>query len=82
MRYAPRCLTRLLGAYMLSPPVFASDAQPANPQSLERFSHQLECDAQMACETQLPSIASLLEVGGEAAVASEPHSEDKPAKSE
>ncbi|SDS35333.1 osmoprotectant NAGGN system M42 family peptidase [Pseudomonas oryzae] len=58
-------LARLLGAYMLSPPVFASDAQPANPQSLERFSHQLECDAQMACETQLPSIASLLEVGGD-----------------
>src|SRR3546814_6198087 len=39
-------LSRLLGAYILSPPVFASDAQPAQG-SLDRFSHQLEHDAQI-----------------------------------
>ena len=59
-----KALTRLLAAYMLSPPVFASDAQPAKEHSLERFSHQIEHDTQMASETQLPSLGSLLEVGG------------------
>ncbi len=53
-------LTRLLGAYMLSPPVFASDAQPDQHHSLERFSHQIEHDAQMASETQLPTVDSVL----------------------
>src|SRR3990167_328640 len=52
-------LTRLLGAYLLSPPVFASDAQPAQG-SLERFSHQLEHDAQMASDTRVPTVDSLL----------------------
>jgi putative aminopeptidase FrvX len=52
-------LTRLLSAYMLSPPVFASDAQPAQG-SLERFSHQIEHDAQMESETRVPTVDSLL----------------------
>jgi len=52
-------LSRLLGAYMLSPPVFASDAQPAKT-SLERFSHQIEHDAQMASDTQVPPVDSLV----------------------
>jgi hypothetical protein len=53
-------LTRLIGAYLLSPPVFASDAQPAREHSLERFSHQIEHDAQMASDTQVPTVESLL----------------------
>nr|WP_286947011.1 osmoprotectant NAGGN system M42 family peptidase [Pseudomonas sp. UBA6718] len=53
-------LSRLVGAYLLSPPVFASDAQPAREQSLERFSHQIEHDVQMASDTQVPAIDSLL----------------------
>jgi len=52
-------LSRLLGAYMLSPPVFASDAQPAKA-SLERFSHQLEHDAQMESDTRVPTVDSLI----------------------
>lgn len=52
-------LARLLSAYMLSPPVFASDAQPAQG-SLERFSHQLEHDAQMESDTRVPTVDSLL----------------------
>ncbi|MDX1368220.1 osmoprotectant NAGGN system M42 family peptidase [Pseudomonas sp.] len=52
-------LTRLLSAYLLSPPVFASDAQPAKG-SLERFSHQLEHDTQMESETRVPTVDSLL----------------------
>jgi peptidase M42 family hydrolase len=52
-------LTRLISAYVLSPPVFASDAQPAKG-SLERFSHQLEHDAQMESETRVPTVDSLL----------------------
>lgn len=55
-------LTRLLTAYILSPPVFASDAQPGNEQSLERFSHQIELDTQLASDTRLPSLGSLLDV--------------------
>ena len=58
-------LTQLLSAYLMSPPVFASDAQPAQNHSLQRFSRQIECDTQMACETQLPTLGSLLEVGGD-----------------
>jgi peptidase M42 family hydrolase len=54
-----KALSQLLTAYLLSPPVFASDAQPAQG-SLERFSHQLEHDAQMASDTRLPSVDSLL----------------------
>ncbi|PAU66604.1 peptidase M42 [Pseudomonas sp. PIC25] len=52
-------LARLLSAYLLSPPVFASDAQPARS-SLERFSHQLEHDAQMESETRVPPVDSVL----------------------
>jgi hypothetical protein len=44
-------LSRLLAGYLLSPPVFASDSNPASA-SLERFSHQLEHDAQMESDTQ------------------------------
>jgi peptidase M42 family hydrolase len=54
-----KALSRLLTAYLLSPPVFASDAQPAQG-SLERFSHQLEHDAQMESETRVPPVDSLL----------------------
>jgi putative aminopeptidase FrvX len=52
-------LSRLLGAYILSPPVFASDAQPAKG-SLDRFSHQLEHDTQMESDTRVPSVDSLV----------------------
>lgn len=52
-------LTHLLTAYILSPPVFASDAEPEQA-SLERFSHQLEHDTQMASDTLVPSVDSLL----------------------
>ncbi|WP_397449239.1 osmoprotectant NAGGN system M42 family peptidase [Pseudomonas sp. NA-150] len=52
-------LSRLLGAYILSPPVFASDAEPAQG-SLERFSHQLEHDAQMESDTRVPAVDSLI----------------------
>ncbi|RMO90884.1 Glutamyl aminopeptidase family clan MH [Pseudomonas syringae pv. philadelphi] len=52
-------LSKLLGAYMLSPPVFASDAKPAQT-SLERFSHQLEHDAQMESDTRVPPVDSLI----------------------
>lgn len=52
-------LSRLLCSYMLSPPVFASDAQHAQD-SLERFSHQLEHDAQMENDTRVPAVDSLI----------------------
>ncbi|HAL69626.1 MAG TPA: osmoprotectant NAGGN system M42 family peptidase, partial [Pseudomonas sp.] len=52
-------LSQLLSAYLLSPPVFASDSQPANA-SLERFSHQLEHDAQMESDTRVPAVDSLV----------------------
>lgn len=52
-------LTRLLCAYMLSPPVFASDAEP-DQGSLERFSHQLEHDTQMESDTRVPTVDSLI----------------------
>ena len=53
-------LSRLIGAYLLSPPVCASDAQPAREQSLERFSHQIEHDLQMSSDTPLPTLDSVL----------------------
>ncbi|MDG9928860.1 MULTISPECIES: osmoprotectant NAGGN system M42 family peptidase [Pseudomonas] len=59
-------LSRLIGAYLLSPPVFASDAQPAREHSLERFSHQIEHDAQMASDTQVPTVESVLGARGDA----------------
>ncbi|WP_339488067.1 osmoprotectant NAGGN system M42 family peptidase [Pseudomonas sp. EL_65y_Pfl2_R95] len=52
-------LTKLISAYLLSPPVFASDAQPAES-SLERFSHQIEHAAQMESDTRVPSVDSVL----------------------
>ncbi len=52
-------LSRLLCSYMLSPPVFASDAQHVQD-SLERFSHQLEHDAQMENDTRVPAVDSLV----------------------
>jgi peptidase M42 family hydrolase len=52
-------LSKLLAAYMLSPPVFASDAKPAQS-SLERFSHQLEHEAQMESETRVPPVETLV----------------------
>ncbi len=52
-------LSRLLCSYMFSPPVFASDAQHAQD-SLERFSHQLEHDAQMENDTRVPAVDSLV----------------------
>ncbi|MEX6502178.1 osmoprotectant NAGGN system M42 family peptidase [Pseudomonas zhanjiangensis] len=52
-------LTRLISAYLLSPPVFASDAQPGEG-SLERFSHQIEHSAQMESDTRVPAVDSLL----------------------
>jgi len=52
-------LTRLVTAYLLSLPVFASDARPQSD-SLDRFSHQLEHDAQMESETRVPAVDSLL----------------------
>lgn len=52
-------LSRLLCIYLLSPPVFASDAQHAQD-SLERFSHQLEHDAQMENDTRVPAVDSLV----------------------
>jgi len=51
-------LSRLISAYLLSPPVFASDAVPAQG-SLERFSHQLEHDAQMETDTRVPTVDSV-----------------------
>jgi len=52
-------LSRLLSAYILSPPVFASDAKPAT-QSLDNFSHQIEHDAQMESDTRVPTVDSLI----------------------
>ncbi|CAM3157813.1 peptidase M42 [Pseudomonas floridensis] len=52
-------LSKLLGAYMLSPPVFASDAKPGQA-SLEQFSHQIEHDAQMESDTRVPPVDSLI----------------------
>ncbi|MCF4984712.1 osmoprotectant NAGGN system M42 family peptidase [Pseudomonas syringae] len=52
-------LSKLLGAYILSPPVFASDAKPSQS-SLERFSHQIEHDAQMESDTRVPPVDSLI----------------------
>lgn len=54
-----KALSSLLTAYMMSPPVFASDAQPAQG-SLERFSHQLEHEAQMESDTRVPPVDSLV----------------------
>lgn len=52
-------LSRLIAAYLLSPPVFASDAH-AERDSLERFSHQIEHETQMETDTRVPAVESLL----------------------
>lgn len=52
-------LSRLLTAYLLSPPVFDSDAQPANA-SLKNFSKQLEHDTQMESDTRVPPVDTLI----------------------
>lgn len=52
-------LARLLGAYLMSPPVFASDAT-GRQQTLEPFSHQLEHETQMESETRVPTVESLV----------------------
>lgn len=56
-------LSRLVSAYLLSPPVFASDANAKD--SLESFSHQLEHGTQMENDTRVPSVDSLLGRNGE-----------------
>jgi len=57
-------LSRLIGAYLLSPPVFASDAA-SSQDSMERFSHQLEHDTQMENDTRVPAVDTLLDRPGE-----------------
>ncbi len=52
-------MTQLISAYLLSPPVFASDAH-AGKDSLERFSHQLEHEAQMENDTRVPAVETLV----------------------
>jgi peptidase M42 family hydrolase len=52
-------LSRLLTAYMLSPPVFASDADPANA-SLSKFSKQIEHEAHMENDTRLPAVDEVM----------------------
>ena len=52
-------LSRLISAYLLSPPVFASDAHD-HKGSLDDFSHQLEHDTQMENDTRVPAVDSLL----------------------
>ncbi|MFF7708768.1 osmoprotectant NAGGN system M42 family peptidase [Pseudomonas sp. NPDC007930] len=52
-------LSKMLTAYLLSPPVFASDAEPANA-SLKNFSKQIEHDAQMESDTRVPAVDTLL----------------------
>ncbi|QBF27955.1 osmoprotectant NAGGN system M42 family peptidase [Pseudomonas tructae] len=52
-------LSRLLTAYLLSPPVFASDSH-ASGSSLESFSHQLEHDTQMESDTRVPAVDTLV----------------------
>lgn len=53
-------LSRLISAYLLSPPVFPSDAH-ACQDSLESFSHQLEHDTQMENDTRVPPVDTILE---------------------
>ena len=53
-------LSQLLTGYMLSPPVFDSDAQPADS-SLDRFGHQLlPEDTQMDNQTHLPPLEEVV----------------------
>jgi peptidase M42 family hydrolase len=52
-------LSRLLTAYMLSPPVFASDADPAHA-SLSKFSKQIEHATHMESDTRVPSVDEVI----------------------
>ncbi|MGK9064314.1 osmoprotectant NAGGN system M42 family peptidase [Stutzerimonas chloritidismutans] len=53
-------MTRLISAYLLSPPVFASDAS-SGKDSLENFSHQLEHVTQMENDTRVPAVDEIFE---------------------
>ena len=53
-------LSRLISAYLLSPPVFPSDAHGCKD-SLESFSHQLEHDTQMENDTRVPPVDAILD---------------------
>ena len=53
-------LSRLLTAYILSPPVFASDAKPRET-SLERFNKQLEHPVHMESCTHVPPVDEVLD---------------------
>jgi putative aminopeptidase FrvX len=53
-------MSRLVCGYLLSPPVFASDAHTGHG-SLESFSHQLEHDAQMENDTRVPPVDSIFD---------------------
>ncbi|SDN37281.1 osmoprotectant NAGGN system M42 family peptidase [Pseudomonas jinjuensis] len=55
-------LARLLTAYLLSPPVFASDAEPKDA-SLEKFSKQLEHPVHMESTTHVPAVEEIVETG-------------------
>ena len=52
-------MSSLIARYLLSPPVFASDAQ--SQESLENFSHQLEHETQMENDTRVPPVESIFE---------------------
>lgn len=54
-----QAMTQLLTAYLLSPPVFSSDAHLERG-SLDRFSHQIEHNAQMESDTRVPTVDSLI----------------------
>jgi len=53
-------MSRLISAYLLSPPVFTSDAH-AVKDSLENFSHQLEHVTQMENDTRVPAVDSIFD---------------------
>jgi|TARA_R100000541_G_scaffold301_4_gene1318 peptidase M42 family hydrolase len=53
-------MSRLISAYLLSPPVFTSDAH-AGKDSLENFSHQLEHVTQMENDTRVPAVDSIFD---------------------
>lgn len=57
-------LSRLIAAYLLSPPVFASDAA-SSQHSMERFNHQLEHGTQMENDTRVPAVDTLLDRPGD-----------------
>lgn len=52
-------LTRLIAAYLLSPPVFASDARPGEA-PLEHFCHPLAESTHLVGETLLPPVKAVL----------------------